>query len=127
MLISIHEKLFNATIQYSNTRRQYLINSGPIICSQELQQYLLRLHPSLIINEWVKQIKSNKKYQAIGKIVMNKLRYQLHEIRVTMNDYQQEQDLMTDITDSVTINSIKSANVKVEHERETTESRDCKY
>lgn len=83
-LIKIIRECFDATIQYSNTRRQYLINQGTLMSSALFQQYLYNIHDNLDINEWInneKQIRAkslDKKYPAIGPEIMNQLRHKLH-------------------------------------------------
>ena len=78
----IIRSLFNGFVQYPNTKKQPLINSSIIIKSKEMQQYLLKIHYSLDIKKWI--LNSNgsktKKYQPIGKTILNKIRNNLDKI-----------------------------------------------
>ena len=80
----IIRSLFNGFVKYPNTKKQSLINSSIIINCEEIQEYLLKIHNSLEIKKWIIDIVNNdtktKKYQPIGKIILNKIRKSLDKI-----------------------------------------------
>ena len=78
--------LFNGEIQYVNTKKQPLINSGIIIQSMRMQTYLhQKIDESLTIKEWIFEEKqkmrmNQQKFRGVGDIILNKLRRKLQEI-----------------------------------------------
>ena len=71
--------LFHGTVQYANTKRQSLINCSALICCPKMQHFLLSLHPTLDIKQWVyeEQRKKTSRYRPTGKTVMEQIRSQL--------------------------------------------------
>ena len=75
--------LFDGTVQYANTKQQSLINSSTVMCCDKIQQYLLTLHSSLSIKQWVHEERMNNhhhRYQAIGKTILQKVRFTLNDM-----------------------------------------------
>ena len=83
LLLNVIKDLFHGNIQYANTKKQWLINSGPIILCSPIHRFLLNLNNSLNINQWILQCKQKNR---IGKYVMNKLRSTLAEITCTASN-----------------------------------------
>ena len=72
---------FDGSIQYVNTKRQFLINQGTLMGSPMFQQYLQNsVHKDLDINQWINIEVAAQNRTAVGPEIMEKLRHYLHRI-----------------------------------------------
>jgi len=51
-LLVILDAIFSGTVHYANTKIQPLVNNSTLIGSSKMQQYFLKLHPSLNVQRW---------------------------------------------------------------------------
>ena len=89
VLLNIMRGLFDGTVHYANTRKQTLINGGTITCCHEIQRYLLALHGSLKVDQWITAEQSSiaqQHYAQISSFIMTKLRVQLHFVTNAVNN-----------------------------------------
>ena len=78
---------FDGSIQYVNTKRQFLINQGTLMSSPMFQQYLQNsVHKDLDINQWIHIEQQIQNRAAVGPAIMEKLRHNLHRISHTNSD-----------------------------------------
>ena len=65
--------LFMTEIEYAKTKKNSLINAGTIISSKALQSYLSGLYPSLTIEQWITDEKTNTHSHKLAKNIFEKV------------------------------------------------------
>ena len=99
-LLVILDAVFSGTVHYANTKIQPLVNNSTLIGSSKMQQYFLKLHPSLNVQRWKLEETLRQRQQAghllppgrpgavtnssrgknIPRLIMAKLRVSLSEL-----------------------------------------------
>jgi len=99
-LLVILDRIFSGTVHYANTKIQPLVNNSTLIGSSKMQQYFLKLHPSLNVQRWKLEetlrqrqrsgdllppgrpgtVTNSNRGKNIPRLIMAKLRLSLHEL-----------------------------------------------
>ena len=72
--MAVISDLFDGTVHYAHTKEQSLVNHGVLKHDEGVQEYLVRLHPSLDVKQWKRQS---------AKDIMDRVRCELRRILQT--------------------------------------------
>ena len=77
-MVHIVRALFDGFVHFANTKQQRLISGGTVVHCRPMHSYLLNLHETLKVDEWIKGQKNRRNHNSV--VVMDRLRAQLHRI-----------------------------------------------